>query len=203
MIIDLTHTFTDDMPVYPGDVPSSLKPCLCFHEDGWNTSELRTGLHVGTHIDAPFHKIDGGQKVDEIELVRLRGRGVLVPAKNTDIISKDYVTDIALESGDIVLIQTGWEHKFGDDDYFQNFPVLNEELATYLVDQGVTAVVLDTPSPDSEEPFPIHTILLGAGTLIVENGCNFDALPPKFDVTIAPMKMQADGAPVRLFATSR
>ena len=49
---------------------------------------------------------------------------------------------------------------------------------------------------------PVHTILLGAGTLIVEHMTNLDALPERgFRFTAAPPKIEGMGTfPVRAFA---
>jgi kynurenine formamidase len=52
-IIDLTHTFTDTMPIFPGDNIPQLKENI----DTKNNIvhyHLETSMHVGTHMDAPY-----------------------------------------------------------------------------------------------------------------------------------------------------
>jgi len=61
-------------------------------------------------------------------------------------------------------------------------------------------VGLDMCSPD-RPPFPVHKILLGGEILIIENLTNMEALEGKnFTIYAFPIKLQIDGAPVRVVA---
>ena len=73
--IDLTHTFTSDMPVFPGDKAAVLEQVAHIKEDGYNSFRIDTGMHVGTHMDAPGHFKKGGRMIDEIPLSELAGPG--------------------------------------------------------------------------------------------------------------------------------
>jgi kynurenine formamidase len=71
--------------------------------------------------------------------------------------------------GDIVLINTGWHHRYGDNmEYFGHGPGLSEAAARWLVERGVKLVGIDTPTVDH----PLATTLArrhrGIGPLIVE-----------------------------------
>lgn len=61
-IIDLTHSFTDKMPVYPGDPEPSLNKVADLNKEGYNDHLLKTVMHIGTHMDAPLHMIKNGKK---------------------------------------------------------------------------------------------------------------------------------------------
>jgi len=50
------------MPTYPGDPDVTLAPDATHEEDGYATSELRTGTHAGTHVDAPRHTLPEGSR---------------------------------------------------------------------------------------------------------------------------------------------
>lgn len=63
--IDLTQPVTENMQVYPGDPQSTLKQIAFIEADGSNDFQVQTGMHVGTHIDAPFHMIQNGKKLHE------------------------------------------------------------------------------------------------------------------------------------------
>jgi len=67
-LIDLTHTFIEDMPVYPGDPASKLKQIANIEKDGFVDHEIKTAMHVGTHMDAPLHMIQDGKKLSELSL---------------------------------------------------------------------------------------------------------------------------------------
>ena len=41
--------------------------------------------HTGTHIDAPYHFVKNGIKIDQISLDRLTGNGILIKIQNPKI----------------------------------------------------------------------------------------------------------------------
>ena len=100
-----------------------------------------------------------------------------------------------------MLVYTGFGEKFGTSEYFQNYPELIEPFAERLIDLHVKMVGLDAPSPD-RPPFRIHTLLLQNGILIIENLVNLESLRSceAFEVIVLPIKVEADGAPVRVVA---
>ena len=66
--IDLTHTVTKNMPTFPGDPKHQLNQIAFLEDDGFIDFQITSGMHVGTHIDAPAHMIAGGKKISEISL---------------------------------------------------------------------------------------------------------------------------------------
>ena len=54
--------------VYPGDPEAKIKKVKHLDGDGYNLSVLLTGLHNGTHIDAPLHYFSDGASIDEMDL---------------------------------------------------------------------------------------------------------------------------------------
>ena len=70
-ILDLTQPLTNNMPVFPQDPNFLIKELLNSAKDEFTLSILKTGLHAGTHIDAPYHFNSSGKKVIEIELDEL------------------------------------------------------------------------------------------------------------------------------------
>ena len=202
--IDLTHRFTQDMPVYPGDPPVRLKQIARIGSDEYNMYCLCSGLHVGTHIDAPLHMIADGNFICDMPVTRFFGRGRLIDARGCSIIAPDLLQGADISAGDIVLVLTGWYHRFGDDAYYNDFPEVVPEFAQELVRSGAGMVGLDTPSPD-RSPFVVHKILLSAEVLIIENLANLDALLEieDFDIVALPAKLQSEAAPVRVIARPR
>ena len=53
--------------VFPGD-PQPQKTVVLRVSDGdvCNLSNLSMCVHNGTHVDAPYHFIDDGKKIDEV-----------------------------------------------------------------------------------------------------------------------------------------
>ncbi len=199
--IDLTRTFGPDMPVYPGDPEPKLERIAEIAAQGYTDHHLDSGLHVGTHVDAPLHMVAGGKLLSDIPVERFFGRGVLLDGRGKSVLDADLLAGVSLQSGDIVLVHTGWDGYWGEKNYFSEYPHLTKALAQKLVDAKVHLVGLDTPSPDYK-PYPIHKLLLGHDVLIVENLMGLGQLVgvPKFDVIALPAKLHADAAPVRVLA---
>jgi kynurenine formamidase len=203
-LIDLTHSFTCDMPVYPDDPIPELKQTAFLDEHGYNDYCLHGGMHVGTHMDAPFHMIANGAMMSEIPVTQFFGRGHLVDARGRQTVTLDLLDNIPLEKGDIVLVLTGWYKHFRLPDYYENFPEIDPIFAQRLVDAGVSILGLDTPTPD-KPPFTVHKILLGNNVLIIENLTDLELLLDvgAFDITAAPAKFHCEAAPVRVVAKTR
>jgi kynurenine formamidase len=202
--IDLTHRLTHDMPVYPGDPPVRLKQIARIGADEYNMYCLCSGMHVGTHIDAPLHMITGGKFICDVPVTQFFGRGRLIDARGCSIIAPELLQGADISAGDIVLVLTGWYRRFGEDAYYSDFPEVVPEFAQELVSAGARMVGLDTPSPD-RSPFVVHKILLSAEVLIIENLANLDALLEieDFDIVALPAKLQCEAAPVRVIAQPR
>ncbi len=203
-LIDLTHTYNSAMPVYPGDIPPQWIQTATLQNDGYVHFQLTASMHVGTHIDAPAHFISNGQVLSDISLERFIGRGVFINARGHKTIDIDLLTGVDIQKGDVVVVDTGFAEKFGTKEYFEDFPVMTETFAQRIVELQVHMVGLDNPSPERDQPFPCHKILLGAGVLILENLTNVRELETVrgFEVMAFPPKFTFDGAPVRVVAKS-
>jgi len=201
-LIDLSHDFTDAMPVYPGDPDVTLTPCATIGRDGFSDHVVNTGLHVGTHMDAPAHMIDGGAILTDFPLSRFQGYGVLVDGRGKDIIDVDSLSGLEIKPGNVVLVWTGWSDRYRTDAYYQDWPVLTESFSNALADRGVSIVGLDTPSPDENGSSVVHKRLFSQDILIVENLTNLEDLKgyKLFRVHAYPIKYTADAAPVRVIA---
>lgn len=204
-IIDLTHPFTGKMPVYPGDPISSLVQSATIGKHGVADHRLETNMHVGTHIDAPAHMIEGGKKMHELPIELFFGRGRIIDTGNKSTLDINLLTRLNLvrnfAKDDIVLFYTGFSKYFKEEKYFTDFPVMTEALAKELVNRKIKMVGFDTPSPD-KEPYLVHKILLEAGILIIENLTNLESLieVEHFEIEAFPLRIAADAAPARVIA---
>ncbi|OGE85071.1 MAG: hypothetical protein A3J48_02760 [Candidatus Doudnabacteria bacterium RIFCSPHIGHO2_02_FULL_46_11] len=200
-IVDLTHTFKENMPVYPGDTPPELYQTRDLAKNGYTYFQLNSGMHVGTHIDAPLHMIADGQRIDSVSPEKFIGRGVIVDARGVKIITADLFKEKIIKAGDIVLVFTGFSDKYDDPHYFTDFPVIDENFAKKMVELGIKMLGTDTPSPD-KEPYNVHKILLGHNVLIIENLTNLGELLEinDFEVIALPVKIDAEAALARVIA---
>lgn len=200
MIIDLSVLLNSDTPVYPGDPNVKIERAGVISRDGFCDHSLSLNTHVGTHIDAPMHMVEGGKSLDEFSPNRFIGRGKYIEVKNLEF-SLDDVKDADIQEGDIVLFHTGLSKKYDKpDEYFEQYPDIPESIAEYLVQQKVSMVGVDMCGPDHPE-FPVHKILLSNDVLIIENLTNLDQLDNKeFRVIALPLKLDIDGSPARVVA---
>ncbi|MDZ5813304.1 cyclase family protein, partial [Halorubrum sp. AD140] len=155
MFRDLSRPIETGMPTYPGDPDVTLAPDATHRADGYATSELRTGTHAGTHVDAPRHTVPDGEAIDEwgvgrfafdARLVALRpleprepiGAGALPEPEDPDAGLGDDV--------DLLVLRTGWAAQWGTDRY-RDHPYLTAAAAERCRELGV-GVGLDTFGPD-------------------------------------------------------
>ncbi len=200
--IDLTHTFVDAMPVFPGDPPTSLAQITSVEKEGYTDHKLTTVMHVGTHMDAPLHMISGGKYMSDMPIERFVGPGVLVDVRNRKRIDVDALTGAVIPPGAVVLLYTGMAEKYGSDEYTKSYPPITEGFAQAIVSAGAHMIGMDMLNPDTEESYPIHKVLLSHDILIIENLTNLESLSAvtDFEVMAFPMKLHADAAPVRVIA---
>ena len=90
--------------------------------------------------------------------------------------------------------------------YRNQLPRISEQLAQFIVENGISLVGVEPPSVgdvnNEEELTRIHRILLGGDVIIVEGLANLESLSGKPFLFIAlPLKIEnGDGAPVRAIA---
>ena len=181
-IIDLTHPLAGQAPSYPGQPPAIFTAVTTVADDGYLVSEVHARTHIGTHADSPAHFIAGGETTFDIGVERWMG-----PAWVTRVAGHGHSGGIGSamlalppEQAHILLISTGHSRWWGTGRYYGQAPYLTVEAAEQIRDAGFGLVGLDFPSPDQvgSATEPCHHILLGAGTLIIENLSGLDRLDP-------------------------
>jgi len=199
-VIDLTHLFTNSMPVFPGDDLPKLQDSF----DAENVIvhyHLETGMHIGTHMDGPLHMVPGAKKLSDIKPENFIAPGVIIDARGKSEIGVELLAGKIINPGDCIIIYTGFASKFNDPEFYTNYPDLTEDFARKLVDLKVKFVGMDTCSPD-KAPYKVHRILLKAEILIIESLTNLDQLLglKSFEIIALPAKFEAEAAPVRVIA---
>ncbi len=149
-VVDLSHTIVSGMAQYPGDeVTPRLVRKQTHAVDGFLSTLLELGCHVGTHIDTPYHFLDGQPGLEAIPLTAFQGRALVVdaPARHEPgPVQVEVLAGVDLPATDYLIFRTGWERHWGADRYYACWPYLAPELARQLVDAELKGVGLDTPS---------------------------------------------------------
>jgi arylformamidase len=201
---DISLTITPELPVWPGDAPISLERVSKIEAGNVaNVTHMSMGVHVGTHVDAPYHFLGGHPTVDQLSLNLLTGRAYVLEIPD----HIDLITAKVLEKADIpprtrrLLFKTRnshyWERQM--ETFQTDFVGIAADAAQYLVERSVKLVGVDYLSvAPYDDTVPTHEILLKAGVVIVE-GLNLSAVEQgRYTLYCLPIKIGgADGAPAR------
>jgi len=76
-LIDLTLPIVSGMPVYPGDPEVAVRQVRKLSADGYRLHELSLGSHTGTHVNAPWHMAEEGQRLEDLPLAGFIGKAVV------------------------------------------------------------------------------------------------------------------------------
>ena len=209
MIYDITIPINNDTPVWTGDKEVKIQRDRTIAAGAdYNVSLLEMGVHTGTHMDAPYHVMDAGRTVDQIPLEQLIGQAqVVVVPPEIESIDANFLSYCGLSEGvERVLFKTR-NSKFWNDQplrFREDFIGVDASGARWLTEQGVILAGIDwfsiSPMQDLKTP---HEILLGAGTVILEN-LDLRKVPAgSYELICLPLKlMGTDGAPVRAILRS-
>lgn len=205
-VIDLTHTITNGMPVYPGTNAPRITQSSTVPQNGFAEKELTFCSHAGTHMDAPAHIINNAETLDALPTATFIGSACLIDVSSASAISLDVLKKQkkTIAQCDFVIFASGHEKYWGTEAYFSQFPVLDKEAAIWLTTQNIKGVGIDAISFDTMDAreLLIHTILLSHGLVLIENLTNLESVTePIFTFAALPLKVhKSDGAPVRAIA---
>lgn len=206
-IVDLSHEYADDMPLYPGLPSPSFHDFAEVERDGYAMSQYTLLNHIGTHVDLPSHQVAGGATLDEIPLESLVTDAVTLDLSGREpgAVGRDELEPLLGEvrEGDWLFVYSDNGRNWGSEGYWTGWSYPDAEASRTLVERGIVGIGFDGPSADpvDTETFDLHKVWLGAGRMILENLTNLGLLPARTQVVVAPLKVRAaNGAPARVFA---
>ena len=212
--VDVSHAVEHGMITYRG-LPAPVVSDFSSREEAERRYGPGVRFHIGrvdmvantgTYIDAPFHRFDDGGDLSTLPLEAIAGvpgRVVRASQRGDRAVDAAALGDADFR-GRAVLIHTGWDRYWGDDQYFDGHPFLTADAAERLADEGAALVGIDSLNIDStDDPErPVHTRLLSAGIPVVEHLCRLGDLPDDgFEFFAVPVPFKGMGSfPVRAFA---
>ncbi len=207
-IIDLSHPIKSGDLVFEGMKKPELNRIRNVQEDGFTITSILMHSHNGTHIDAPSHMIANKKTLTDFPIEKFYGPAIQIPCHefvNTEIPLSYLMTfEDSIKNADFIIFNSGWSKKWNTPAYFDHFPVLSQESATWLTQFKLKGVGFDAISVDhiKSETVPVHHILLSKEILIIENLTNLDALKSNpFTFQCLPLKFdKIDGSPIRAVA---
>jgi kynurenine formamidase len=209
-VIDLTHTISENMPVYPGTEKPKLEVSNTYEKHGFKETLLTMLSHTGTHMDSPAHLFSHRSTLDSFSVDHFVGKGLVIDCSDLlegQRITMNYIERVKekADKAEFILFYTGWDSRWGTNSYFGDYPYITEEVADYLINSRKKGVGLDVIGidPIADGNLAIHRrIFSETDMVVIENLTSlgeigselftFCAFPIKFD--------DSDGAPVRAIA---
>jgi len=204
--IDLTHPMRHGQPSFPGDPCLQISAHATIEKQRYNVSHIAMGSHQGTHLDALYHFVRDGKRLDQMPLDWFYGPATLlrIPKKAREEITVEDLKpfEARLVPGVRVIYETGWHRHYGEADFFTDFPSLTQDAAAWLAHKRIRLLGMDTPTP-SRDYYEVHHLLQQkpAEIVIVESMANLDQLPDDFLFIGFPLRFEGgDGSPIRAVA---
>ncbi|MFM6192410.1 MAG: cyclase family protein [Planktothrix sp.] len=202
-IIDISVPLQSGIPVWPGSTGFRLFQTMRMDAgEVANVSQLETDVHIGTHVDAPWHFVSGGKTVEQLSLEVLIGTAVVAHLPQINAVTPEDLEALALPPNtQRLLLRTRnsqlWANKVSE--FQTDFVALTADAAQWVVNQGIQLIGVDYLSVQRYYDSPLtHEILLGAGVVIVEGLNLTDVTPGLYDLVCLPLKLVgSDGAPAR------
>jgi kynurenine formamidase len=208
--------------MWPGAPAPAADVAVTVRHDGYFARLVHLYEHSGTHVDAPNHFVEGSAAVTDLPLQTLISPAVVIDASAEINGDRDAVLELAtvkaweekhglIPAGCVVLLRTGWEDLYDQPDLYVggpdglHFPGFGAEAATYLVEQGVVGIGVDTLGIDrgSDSSFPVHShITLPNQVWHIENLTNLKSLPATgalVFIGVLPL-VGGSGSPARILA---
>ena len=174
--------------VYPGD-PKPQKQTLSSTAAGdlYNLTAFSMCAHNGTHIDAPFHFLDGGKTVEQMDLELFVGEcyvtrleGLVNGPEARAVLEKAGGAERILLAGNLTVTAEG---------------------AEVFAAAGIRLIGNEGQSVGPEDaPMQVHRILLSRGIALLEGIVLKNVPEGRYFLSAAPLNLAgSDGAPCRAY----
>lgn len=199
-LIDITRSIGLDSVTYPGDEPVQLSTTAS--KSGGVYSELssiRASCHIGTHLDAPAHFIEGGRKLSDFPIDALVFDAEVIDATDAPYVAPAHLEGAAIKPGSALLFKTD-NAGLSRSEFSTEFCYIGAEPARTLAQARVGLVGIDYLSVDpfDSPDYAVHRTLLGAGVLILEDVDLRRVEPGNYRLYCFPLKLHnTEAAPCR------
>ena len=187
-----------DCTVFPGDPkPERIDMQKISRGDICNLTGLKMCAHNGTHVDAPFHFIDGAKTIDQVDLDRFIGYAY-VTEHNGDISASDAITIMSkARKADSICPDNGDKASYRI--LVKGKCVVTNEAAKVFAGEHIKLFGNESQTVGPEDaPKAVHLTMLSEETVLLE-GIRLDDVPEGvYMLNAAPLNLKgADGAPCR------
>lgn len=177
--------------VFPGD-PSPVKRTMLSIKNGdvCNLTAFEMCAHNGTHVDAPYHFIDDGKKIDQVDLDRFIGY-VYVAEHEGDIDSDDAKA--------ILKKAKECDERAAERILIKGNATVTAEAAKVFAKEKIRLFGNESQTVGPEDaPKEVHLIMLGAQIVLLEGIRLEDVEEGVYILHAAPLNLGGcDGSPCR------
>ena len=198
-IYDLSPEISENMIIYKNRLEKRPKITVTRTiGEGANESKLDIYVHSGSHVDAPYHILQNGKTIENINLEKFMGNAIVLDfTKIKEYISKKILLEKNFFGKDyIVLLKT----KNKPDKTFNfSFTYLEKSGAEYLVSKKIKAVGIDSLGIERNQPnHDTHKIFANKNIPIFEGLDLSKVKEGRYLFYGFPLKIKkGDGSPVR------
>lgn len=189
--------------VYPGD-PQPVRDVKLRISEGaiCNLTAFEMCAHNGTHVDAPYHFLDGEETIDKVPLDKFVGYAYVA----------EYNGDITAKDAERILKEAKAENACGVKEYADAWErilvkgnaIMTKEGAEVFAKAGIKLFGNESQTVGPlDAPMEVHLIMLGAKIVLLE-GIRLSGVPVgKYLLNAAPINLGgSDGAPCRALLIS-
>ena len=199
-VVDLSHSVSPDIPVWPGDPAVDFQAVSGLRDKGYFLRRFSMGEHSGTHLASSSAYYDDGIDPDGIPPESLVAPAAVIDARGPASLDPDYTLsagDVAdwertngpIDPNTMVLLNTGWA-RFWDlparfiniaNDGAMHTPGFSLEAARFLLEwRQVAGLGIDTHGIDAgaDTGLSVSRLVLARSALVLECLNNLDLLPP-------------------------
>ena len=172
--------------VYPGDpMPEKQTLCATAKGDICNLTAFSMCAHSGTHIDAPFHFLDEGKTVEQLDLSVFVGDCFLARHRG----------DVTAADAENILRRSGGAERI----LIAGEATVTLEAARVFANGNLLLLGNESQSVGPvDAPMAVHLALLGRGVALLEGLVLTNIPEGRYLLNAAPLNLAgADGAPCR------
>ncbi|WP_071461457.1 arylformamidase [Bacillus massilinigeriensis] len=197
--MDISQPLSDNIGHWPGDTPFRYETAFTKETTGSvNIGRMMTSLHTGTHVDAPFHFDNDGERILDMDIGVFIGRARVVDVSTADVIDAKLLENLQIGDVERLLLKTAIPNI--PERFPERIPLLAPDLAPFLAERGVVLLGVDVPSVDQldSKDMETHHALYANGISILENLMLDKVDEGEYELIALPLPLKdGDGSPVR------
>lgn len=199
---DISLPIHDGMLSWPSDPDVHIRQFKTVAKKGSDLVKIESGNHLGTHVDAPKHVIDGGQSLEVFPFETFLGRAAVIDLTGiSGDIEPEHLEQAGAGTAERVLLKTqNTTRLLLEKPFTEDYVALSGNAAAWLAKRDVKLVGIDYLSIQRRgSDGRAHTELLIKEIVILEGLWLKDVPAGEYELIALPLRIRdGDGAPARV-----